>query len=487
MKYKFREEWCPTIVLITSESCNLNCAYCDMAMSVDKEKHKNEAFKVKQALEDGTYLRTLKQAYDKFELDYNSTEKIDLWGQEPTLTLNEFSKNFLELYNLFPNLNHIFFSTNGVSGSDKIINFITTVSNNITKNFTIGIQFSYDGKENTLKQRGINPNIIISNIDIVIKELNKISLNPKLKVDFFFHNVIDDTLINKFSKDDYDQEELYDYLIEMPNLANHFKQISTNPCVNIGNFSPALLSPYNATQEDGKNLVKFYQHCEEVGKDIQLKYWKNLAHMIYHKFFGLEYETLGKEIIYSIQEHKFKDHQILERFSNSTTCAPNTRSLKIRYDGTLIHCQSAIKGLTLEDLKGKQGLTWESQKDRILGGYYPNIYTSSDEDFEKFFYYSYYANTEAYPIMFSQILNMMVLLLNAHQIDESYCDKKKMFRHAYYLSLGNGCPYNRIIETDSIVGCTAGWIRYLCNGFLDIVEEEYLKERDNQHDCKCRR
>jgi hypothetical protein len=140
---------------------------------------------------------------------------MELWGQEPTLTLKEFSESFKDFYNFLPNLHILFFSTNGIGFSNSIINLIQNIDNTIEKPFELRIQFSYDGQDATSKLRGADPNIIISNITEIITKLNNIKLN-NLLVDLSFHNVLSMDLINKFGDKTANNEiEFYNYLKEM--------------------------------------------------------------------------------------------------------------------------------------------------------------------------------------------------------------------------------------------------------------------------------
>ena len=47
---------CTNLVLFTSESCNLNCSYCDISKHLDSNYHKQEANKVKESLLNGQYI-----------------------------------------------------------------------------------------------------------------------------------------------------------------------------------------------------------------------------------------------------------------------------------------------------------------------------------------------------------------------------------------------------------------------------------------------
>jgi hypothetical protein len=119
---------------------------------------------------------------------------------------------FQELYQYCPNINHLFFSTNGVGFTDSIISFIKIIDLIVKNNFQLKIQFSYDGFEWTKKSRGINSQIILNNIMKIIEELNKIELQ-NLKITFQFHNVISKEIFSIFA-DESNNDDLFDYLKE---------------------------------------------------------------------------------------------------------------------------------------------------------------------------------------------------------------------------------------------------------------------------------
>ena len=58
---------------------------------------------------------------------------LELWGQEPTLTLNEFSSNFAEIYKMCPNIDKVLYSTNGIAFIDRSINFAKLIDKVVNK------------------------------------------------------------------------------------------------------------------------------------------------------------------------------------------------------------------------------------------------------------------------------------------------------------------------------------------------------------------
>ena len=133
---------CKHLVLFTSESCNLQCSYCDMNKHFNNKYHLNEANLVKESMKNGVYLNNLKQIFQRLGIDPSQINNLDLWGQEPTLTLNEFSIMFQELYKYCPNINNLFFSTNGVGFIDSIISFIKTIDLIVKYNFQLNYQLN---------------------------------------------------------------------------------------------------------------------------------------------------------------------------------------------------------------------------------------------------------------------------------------------------------------------------------------------------------
>ena len=464
------------LILITSESCNLSCNYCVMANQINKERHKNEAIKVKESFLNGEYEKTIDQLFSRLNLDYTKIQHMSLWGQEPTLTLNEFSYFFPNLYNKFPNFKDIFFSTNIIAFPERIVNFIKTVSNTIQKPFTITIQFSYDGKESTLNQRKIDPNIILNNIRSIILEINKMNLSENLSIKFTFHCVVNDTIINKFGTKNYNKKELYEYWKEFSDIKKDFQQLNTSKQLSIRSFSPATLIPFNASVEEGQKLSQFYKNTIKIDDNSIEKIWNILLQTQIRNSLNFPYEIKGKELISKMMTLNYSNIKFLPQISSTTTCNANYSNFKIRYDGTFVHCQSAIMGLSKEELQGNEGTIWDIQKYKLEKNFYPNIFSSSDIELEKYFYQIKMASTQSFPLLFSESLNLMTLLLKANQIDPTYNDLEKRIKHAYFITMTNCCPHNNIMETGSLIGRSTGWIRFLCNGFMDIAEQEYFKK-----------
>lgn len=459
------------LILITSESCNLQCSYCDMANHINKEKHKKEAVNVVKSLTDGTYLKTLEQSCTRLNIDFNNITHFELWGQEPTLTLKSFQTMFVGLYDLFPNIESMLFSTNGVGYTQDIIDFIKFSDTIVNKDFKISIQISFDGKKYTKENRGIKPEIILNNIEKLILSLNDLSLNY-VKVKIHFHNVIDANIINYFA-DKKNKKELYNFLLELSDLSEYFISLQDNPSLKVEPFSPGMITPYNASVEEGKNLYNFYKNCQEVGSDLNYPNYFGLTKQFYEKFIYINFHrTL---IFLNNLQKNIVDKNYLKQLSVQLGCGSNFGILKVRYDGTLILCQNAIMGLTEDELAHREDPDALIQKRKLSKNFYPNILTDSDEIIDKYLYQMNLFHEESFLSAFSQTLNLMKLLLQANQIDKKYYNTEELILAAYCVTLMTNCPYNGMMQSGALYGKYAGYIRFLCNGFLDIVQEEAQK------------
>jgi hypothetical protein len=61
-----------------------------MANHINHKLHMEEALKVKKSLINGQYLNTLLKALERIDQNPEDIVNVELWGQEPTLTLKEF-------------------------------------------------------------------------------------------------------------------------------------------------------------------------------------------------------------------------------------------------------------------------------------------------------------------------------------------------------------------------------------------------------------
>jgi sulfatase maturation enzyme AslB (radical SAM superfamily) len=109
------------LVLVESKYCNLKCKYCEIAETVPACRI-DENKKVRQAMIDDTYLINIMKT-----IDTSNIEKIQLWGEETLINLDNFFVLFNKLLKISPKLVNLDFSTNFTIDIEKLIWFIKNV------------------------------------------------------------------------------------------------------------------------------------------------------------------------------------------------------------------------------------------------------------------------------------------------------------------------------------------------------------------------
>lgn len=467
-----------TLTFISSESCNLNCKYCEIAKDVTTS-HKDEVLKVRESLENGSFLTNCEKIFYDYNIDPFYIDTFDLWGQEPTLTLDALSTQMPQLLNWFKNCKIIFFSTNGMAYPERIVNFIKVINDFVTiedtnRELHIEIQFSIDGIGKDIEPRGADANVIKNNIIYILKELQDYKLYHTLNVLFVFHGVLTleimkDGLKNGIEKHWHEIDDFIDDIYK----ENKNSQIIVTPRI-----SSAFQSPVNATSAEGKIVAEYLNKCIHLIDSFKRSAISqtNILNLYTNPIRKSDGQPETREDIingiFDIFNYDYWQETDSDLIHYKFGCSTGDGSIKLRYDGTLLYCQNVIFGLTEKDLENKSGIKNDILRAQLKHNYNPNLLTSPREDIEKFIWRLNAGSHYCVPFMLSQMINQMYLLLKNHQIDESYQDNpEKILRHANYLIRIVQCWYNQVIETGSIYSKTLGVIRFYCNGALDIIEK----------------
>lgn len=467
-----------TLTFISSESCNLNCKYCEIAKDATLS-HAQETIKVKESLSNGTFLTNCEKIFYDYNIDPLQIDTFDLWGQEPTLTLDALATQMPQLLNWFKNCKVIFFSTNGMAYPERIVTFIKTINDYLTMTNTerelhLEIQFSVDGIGKDIEPRGADADIIKQNIISILHSLQDYKLFNNFNVLFVFHGVLTLDIMKDGLKNGIEK-----HWYEIDNFINDIYQENKNQQITVvPRISSAFQAPVNATQQEGKIVAEYLEKC------IKLVGTFKRSALSQTNILNLYTNPIRKrdgspetrediiEGIFDIFNYDYWQDTDSEMITYKFGCSTGDGSIKLRYDGTLLFCQNVIFSLTEEDLKNKVGIKYDIHRFQNKHNYNPNLLTSSREDVENFVYRFDAGSHYGVPFMLSQMVNQMYLLLENHQIDESYQNNpEKILRHASYLIRIVQCWYNQLIETGSIYSKTLGTVRFYCNGALDIIEK----------------
>lgn len=465
------------LTFITSESCNLNCKYCELSMN-STPSHAQEVKNVREALLNGSFLANYQRFIYDYNIDIHKIRGIELWGQEPTLTLDAFTTQIPGILKWLRECERVFFSTNGMVFPDRIIDFIKQlnsflVSEKSGRHFCAHIQFSVDGFDEDIEARGANATTIFNNIKKIIEFFNSYDLCEKLEVFIIFHGVVTLDIMKNGLKNGVGKHwhKLDDAIAELYSLNKNHQIIVAD------GVSSAFQNPVNASKEEGEIVAQYLKECIKLNEPFKKS---AIAQQIILNLYTkpikrndgsqMTREDILSDIVDTYNYNFWQDtdnEAIFTRFG----CGTGTGSIKMRYDGTLVYCQNVIFSLSEKDLENKKGIKYDIQRAELKHNFNPNVFTSPKEDIESFIY-KFGDNHFIFPFVFSQIVNQMYLLLENNQIHESYKnDPEKILRHADYMVRLIQCWYNQVIETGSIYSKTLGMIRFYCNGALDIIEQ----------------
>jgi organic radical activating enzyme len=282
----------PTITaveLFSAGWCNLDCKYCYIPKTnFLKDIHKTIINKI----DSGEMLEDLKHIYGE------DLTHISHWGTEPTLTVKRFKKFYKDAIEIFPKLEKVFVSSNFMTNPDNIIKFVTEILPK-KKSLNIGIQLSLDGPPwiTDKNRRGGSANEIIDNINVFIKEINKIGTVHKILTNV--KPTIDNDDMLPLS--DFDMlKGYYDFFEE---CFEKWTGSNNNKTITMGHHvDPTIAVPLDYSQANGKAF------CKVIKNEItlaQIKKYKFIAQPLPSYYWRLE-KTFKNLKEYYIKFHQFR-------------------------------------------------------------------------------------------------------------------------------------------------------------------------------------
>lgn len=472
MKYSnYPKNKIDNISLITTCGCNLNCNYCMAAKSLNSHS-KELAQATEQALIDGTFFENTKKVFQKLEINPTDIKDLSFWGQEPTLTLHHITNHFSDWIGLMPNVNSIFFSTNGMAHTDRIIDFIKTCVELFDRPCEIGIQYSYDGNYSTNKVRKADTDVVLNSITTLITELNKINLK-NIKINIMDHGVISDELIKSFNS----QKDMVDYITQAHEIWHKLSLMNINRNVYIRNsinFSSEV--PINSSSEDGLLWNYFIENC----KKLKYKYNENeememasegllfLPKFVKSQLLkNTDCSSLSEIVKLISTSSKEELRELNHKLGSMIFCGNVSGGLKIMYDGTLVNCQSLIFDTKAENIKNTNDNIYYTKKFVADHKGYINPLADSEEDIRDNIYLYETMNAESYFYIYQQTVILLYNLALAHQVSEKYLKYENVLQASLILVSLHSCFFNSLLTTGSYLNRDSGLIRRYCNGIID--------------------
>ena len=474
-----------TLTLIVSCGCNLKCSYCEIAKSVNEDSARLQTETI-QALENGTFLQNVKQTFQRLSINNEHIYSLDLWGQEPTLTLDKFTAHLEEWINFLPNIEKFFFSTNGMAYPERIVDLVLTFEKlweNKDKPLEFTLQFSYDGDLSTNNIRNAESTTIQKNLLYIINELNKYQIN-NIIFKPHVHGVVSLELLKLLDT----PEKVLDYYNNMADWIEPFLDLSTNFNVKF-DYSPSLSleAPVDATSEDGWRLTRFAKWTQQLDRrKLHSDYINQTIKYLFSPPFATAFIaaacneiTIDDWVTRILQDRNYYD-EATRFLSPNIFCGTNKFSIKIMYDGTLISCQNNIfdrdKRYATADTPELKSIK-DSWVDHHL---FINPIHDTDKQIETVLELFNTTQTTSWRFLIEHYIITMYWLARAGQIDVKYCENEYVLvKHALMLIKYNQCVYNNYIKTGSAFMRGNGWFRLFFNGYADVLEYEYNKTLSN--------
>jgi sulfatase maturation enzyme AslB (radical SAM superfamily) len=313
--------------ILYSGKCNMACTYC----YIHKDKNKMEDYnsKIRNSILSGDFSNKI---IEIFADNKEQIGTVSLWGAEPTINADVFEPFIIPLFNYFPNLSKIMFSTNALLGLPAIKYFIDVMDEYSKKNnrkMFLEIQLSLDGPDyinDFSRHRGATNNTIKVAKEI-IEYVNNCNSNFSLSI----HTKA--TLTTEWFKYLIDINKCYEYFDFFEKVQDDCLKLSTNKNIHIAMATlPTIVNPGEHTKEDGLIFAEWVKTIRKIDVS-RYKYYK-------HPLYGRRTDVYD-----SYMKAMAHDPFIPPRY----TCSAGAGALSIDYLGNIMTCHKLHDNLMMGD------------------------------------------------------------------------------------------------------------------------------------------
>ena len=446
-----------------SGTCNLQCTYCYQPRFGKQTKASND--KIIEWISSGKMEEDIEKYIGK------NIESLNLWGGEPTLNLPYLIERLDSIYERFPKLNNIFFSTNlakeiSVRNIKSYLDKLKELNEKSDRKIVAGIQFSLDGPPeiNDKSRTGSNTLQTIDNVT----ELLKYTKNyPHDLLSFNFKGTHSGETLEWMIQphETYETNLEYYYRFFDNQLAEWKRKRYILPD-GFGEIN--LVYPGQYTQKDGFIYKKIIEtlHSQE---------WKNKGWKVLHDFptqTTRRIEDTFKNLRSAV--HRSYKGELLSH----CTCSAGRSCAGLRYDGTYHMCHTAyvFDDYVLKYLKENNitsnfeesfGYNFENYdkflKDIEVASYEDDLKLSRTLSNMEYFWKNISLRL--------QYLRMQVdTLAQSGQISSIYLiDKWADLATAFLLFGGNECPADNLWEFGSLFIRSNSHLKLIFNGVFEFV------------------
>jgi len=400
-------------------------------------------------LKSGNFIEDLCKIYGQ------NLESLSFWGAEPTLTLRYIEPHLTKLFQAFPKLKEIDFSTNLLTSRELLFSFIKALSKQKRK-FKLKIQISLDGPDfitDVNRMAGATKKIC-ENFTFLIMKLNDLPLE-NLRVEFRVKPTLTIDNVRLFDEDHSKIKQYFDFfnIVE-----SNFKKLNESELLSFNNScSPTMCVPGKYTSEDGREFALFLKNLRELG-------YKSTYSYRLDRLFNYEDELFTKPSMFTCSGGR----------SNAGLGIKN--DLHICHRSFFLNHDEYLKSILKQDkMKNWDVSLFEQGKIGLINDRFIVDATDKNERIRwQYVLRNYHDFTR---LRNSYVIAMLKELALCGQADKRYLkDDNLCMVFAIFMNSANSCPVEALINTGCVHFTPVSMLRLWGNGAF----QELLKERENE-------
>lgn len=437
-------------VFYTCGVCNLKCRYCQIDKSPILKKI-DEA--LAESFKGDYYFERVKKYFpNKWQL-----HRVETWGGEPFLHMDRIYPLLHQLINHYPYLKEFHSSTNFSYPEwlDQFLGLMNELGKYPDRDFEYHLQLSVDGPR-YLNDANRGKGITDKCIENYLKLLQAIKDN-KIPSNVFLIISIKATLDVQNIRELNDKQKLIEYFqFFEQEFATPFKNIETEQAM-FRNAHPNFAAPAPATVEDGKIFAEICKKCREIEKENNVKKYFDF----YNEITFFSNPMVQKNLTYNYSHH---------------FCGTGTSMIGFLPDNMMSLCHEGFTQFIEEYKKVAQlsdrGETATVSFDKFLGEQ-KSMLCADDSGCDIFMDKMRLYEVPSTRARLINIVNQIVALAMAGQIEEYYLDHENALRAAIFLqSHGAYCIKNNYYETGSFLTIPHGELKLFLNGALQHIQSK---------------
>lgn len=446
--------------VLGSSVCNLSCSYCYLHNQETKSFYKLLNEEVQSGWKNGSYVENIKQVYAKINSDPLKTNRMEIWGGEPLIQIDNMLLTIQELFAFLPNIHFLMIPTNFAwpeTITKKIPELVIAYDktrNNPKSEFHL--QLSIDSYSGIILEQGhnANNNQYLKNLEVLIEEISKVKLKNSLVI-IDIHPTAAGPNILKHLYEDKDVKEYLDGMFYLKKYAdNLIKKYKCDDKIVYGElpYFPLCALPENSTAKEGYKYASIVRNTELL--EHRYKYLEN---PLYHYF--------------SSFEHNYFNDTFLT--SNRECNESNANALMILPDGTISECACSYVANRQEllDLLLKNELYDEYREAVTRKKYFFNPLTCTKEEEEFNDWYNLTGLRNNYSTALNLNMSLCQELALSRQISWVYAtDPVLLFSHLIKESSPYSCTREQFATTGIPFLGHQGDFRRILNGELEFVD-----------------